>query len=230
MAREDKPARNGPSSELAEIMKGDAGKGLSDRVVDNAFWLGSYSGAEEWIDTLQDFDAHESARQRARGKQRLIDLLSTGGKPPDLVLHYLADLVERYNWGVETTLAVALKQANRRWSSLQARLVHLLTRYEPQHYSHRPRQPAYDLSQSESRIDVARRTLLARPKGIAFQKALAAVAAQYGISMASLHRAYDGGLGSRRSAIKRLGLKLIATPSDIGLANVKSRATGMKRR
>lgn len=230
MAGEDEPVRHGPSPELIEGMKRDAGKGLSDRVVDNAFWLGSYSGTEEWIDALQDFDAHKNAEQRANGRQRLIDLLKVNGKPPDLVLHYLADLVERYNWRVETILAVELKQGNRPWSSLRERLVRLLTYHKPQHYGHRPKKPAYDLSQSESRIDVARRTLLARPKGVAFQKALAAVAAQYGISMDSLHEAYEGRRGSRRSAIQRLGLKLIATPSDIGFASAKSRATRMKRR
>lgn len=162
----------------AEMMTEDAGKGISSKLSDNAFWV-ALAVPEALLDALQAFDQAHTGRDvaaQARAKAELAKQLRAAPPLPE-VNAYIADLLERYRF----TLAQA--QGGRR------------------------RTPLYDLTETDRRLELAKghmRDLIAggRPQGEALRKA----AAQFNVKATRLSAYYDGtdtGLRRRRAKLPK---------------------------
>jgi hypothetical protein len=73
--------------ELEALIKADAGKGVSTKLTDNAFWLDDNN--MEWYEALEAID-------KRGDKTELLTLLRTRDLPCEIGIH-LANLLERYD-------------------------------------------------------------------------------------------------------------------------------------
>ena len=81
-----------PLEGLDKLAEEDAGKGLSGKIGDNAFWLNDIDRNDEpWLDALQAID------QRNDNKP-LLDLLRSDRPLSKRSRFFLADLIERYQF------------------------------------------------------------------------------------------------------------------------------------
>jgi hypothetical protein len=97
------PRRFGPPppKHLEKALEASAGRGLSQSISDNAFWLDDDDRNRPWYEAFAAID-------RKRNKQPLLDLLRSK-KPTEVACWHLADLLDRHQLrkkrGAQTTPA-----------------------------------------------------------------------------------------------------------------------------
>jgi len=90
--RPQSPTNRGRApAHLTKLIDKDASKGLSNRLVDRAFWLGDRTDLDDWIMALEAID-------KRGDKTPLLALLRSKRKLLDKVRSYLADLIDRYQF------------------------------------------------------------------------------------------------------------------------------------
>jgi hypothetical protein len=89
--RQQWPPKNPPPATLLARMKGMQGKGVSQRVVDRAFWLDKNSNTEIWINAIEAADR--------RDMRPLIDLFESKCPLPSRARFYIADYFSRQKLG-----------------------------------------------------------------------------------------------------------------------------------